>query len=89
LTTSRTVKQAMLRDLGSRDGEFVRMVREIRFSTVLYAPEQKGFVIYPGKVGNANCFRIGCIGRLFPCDFQNLMNAMRATLLEMHVLPAK
>ena len=35
LTTSCTFKQAMLRDLGSRDGEFVRMVREIRFSTVL------------------------------------------------------
>lgn len=30
LTTSRTVKQAMLRDLGSRDHELVAMVREIR-----------------------------------------------------------
>jgi 2-aminoethylphosphonate-pyruvate transaminase len=30
LTTSRTVKQAMLRDLGSRDGEFIRVVREVR-----------------------------------------------------------
>jgi 2-aminoethylphosphonate-pyruvate transaminase len=30
LTTSRTVKQAMLRDLGSRDFEFIEMVREIR-----------------------------------------------------------
>jgi len=30
LTTSRTVKQAMLRDLGSRDAEFIRLVREVR-----------------------------------------------------------
>ncbi|HTP07769.1 MAG TPA: aminotransferase class V-fold PLP-dependent enzyme, partial [Anaerolineae bacterium] len=31
LTTSRTVKQAMLRDLGSRDAEFVEIVRNIRY----------------------------------------------------------
>jgi len=30
LTTSRTVKQAMLRDLGSRDPEFLGVVRDIR-----------------------------------------------------------
>ena len=30
LTTSGTVKQAMLRDLGSRDDEFIGVVREIR-----------------------------------------------------------
>jgi 2-aminoethylphosphonate-pyruvate transaminase len=30
LSTSRTVKQAMLRDLGSRDDEFVEVVRDVR-----------------------------------------------------------
>ena len=30
LTTSETVKQAMLRDLGSRDTEFLEVVRKIR-----------------------------------------------------------
>src|SRR5207253_67895 len=30
LTTSWTVKQAMLRDLGSRDHEFIEIVRDIR-----------------------------------------------------------
>ena len=30
LTTSRTVKQAMLRDLGSRDAAFIAVVREVR-----------------------------------------------------------
>ena len=45
----------------------------------------KGFVIYPGKVGNANCFRIGCIGRLFPGDLENLVHAMGATFREMNI----
>jgi 2-aminoethylphosphonate-pyruvate transaminase len=30
LTTSLSVKQAMLRDIGSRDAEFLEIVREIR-----------------------------------------------------------
>ena len=30
LTTSRTVKQAMLRDLGSRDVAFVNLVKDVR-----------------------------------------------------------
>ena len=34
LTTSSTVKQAMLRDLGSRDTEFIAMVRSIRHQLV-------------------------------------------------------
>ena len=32
LTTSRSVKQAMLRDLGSRDQEFINLVRRVRQS---------------------------------------------------------
>ena len=30
LTTSATVKQAMMRDLGSRDGEFLAAIRDVR-----------------------------------------------------------
>lgn len=44
----------------------------------------KGYVIYPGKVSNADCFRIGCIGRLFPADFAALLAAIRAVKLEMN-----
>lgn len=44
----------------------------------------KGSVIYPGKVSNADCFRIGCIGRLFPADFAALLAAIRAVKLEMN-----
>lgn len=44
----------------------------------------KGYVIYPGKVSNADCFRIGCIGRLFPADFAALLAAIRAVKLGMN-----
>ena len=37
LTTSREVKQAMLRDVGSRDGEFIAYVREIRHTLLALA----------------------------------------------------
>lgn len=43
----------------------------------------KGYVIYPGKVSNADCFRIGCIGRLFPADFTALLAAVREVKIEM------
>ncbi|WP_303854088.1 hypothetical protein [Salinicola salarius] len=45
----------------------------------------KGFVIYPGKVSNIDCFRIGNIGRLFKCDMLALLAAIRATLSEMEI----
>lgn len=42
LTTSRTVKQAMLRDLGSRDTEFIAVVRSIRDRLLSVAGVEKG-----------------------------------------------
>jgi 2-aminoethylphosphonate-pyruvate transaminase len=42
-------------------------------------------VIYPGKVSQASCFRIGNIGRIFPADVQTLLAAMREVLDEMGV----
>ena len=47
-----------------------------------------GFVIYPGKVTGADCFRIGNIGRVFPSDVKALLHTVRDTLEEMgvHVL---
>ncbi len=44
----------------------------------------RGFVIYPGKVSDADCFRIGHIGRLFANDMQELLSAIRAVLEEMY-----
>jgi 2-aminoethylphosphonate-pyruvate transaminase len=45
----------------------------------------KGFVIYPGKVSSGDCFRIGSIGRLFESDILALLAAIRVTLSEMDV----
>lgn len=46
---------------------------------------EKGYVIYPGKVSNADCFRIGSIGRLFESDMEALLAAIAQTLSEMNV----
>jgi len=43
----------------------------------------RGFVIYPGKVSKADCFRIGHIGRLFPSDTKALLRAIDAVCKEM------
>jgi 2-aminoethylphosphonate-pyruvate transaminase len=45
----------------------------------------RGMVIYPGKVGDAACFRIGTIGRLFEADVEALLGAVREVLAEMGV----
>lgn len=38
--------------------------------------KRQGFVIYPGKVSNADCFRIGTIGHVFPQDINKLIKAV-------------
>ena len=45
----------------------------------------RGFVIYPGKVSDADCFRIGTIGDLFERDIHRLLSAIRQTLAEMNL----
>ena len=51
---------------------------------------ERDFVIYPGKLTKADCFRIGSIGRLFEEDMRQLVAAAKEILLEMGVsLPVK
>lgn len=38
--------------------------------------KEQGFVIYPGKVSDADCFRIGNIGEVYPEDIQRLLAAI-------------
>jgi len=45
----------------------------------------KGYAIYPGKVSDAACFRIGTIGRIFASDVRALLAAIRDTLIAMRV----
>lgn len=49
---------------------------------------QRGFVIYPGKLSQIDCFRIGSIGRINGDDVQNLLVAMKEVLAELGVDPA-
>jgi len=46
---------------------------------------EAGYLIYLGKVGQADCFRVGNIGRLFPSDMQGLVAAMEQALAAMGV----
>jgi 2-aminoethylphosphonate-pyruvate transaminase len=46
---------------------------------------EKGFAIYPGKVSDADCFRIGTVGRIFPSDVEALLGAIRAVMTEMGI----
>ena len=44
-----------------------------------------GYVIYPGKLTQAETFRIGCIGRLFSQDMQGVVDAIGRALHSMGV----
>ena len=44
-----------------------------------------GFVIYPGKVGNADLFRVGTVGHIERHDIENLVAAMGRVLAKMGV----
>jgi 2-aminoethylphosphonate-pyruvate transaminase len=45
----------------------------------------RGFVIYPGKLSHANCFRIGTIGRITKENVKSLVAAIGQALREMAV----
>ena len=46
---------------------------------------ERGYIIYPGKLTHADCFRIGTIGRIFPRDVQDLVAAIREVFVAMGV----
>ena len=39
--------------------------------------KEKGFVIYPGKISDADTFRIGNIGDIFPKDMEALIQSIK------------
>lgn len=43
----------------------------------------RGFLIYPGKLTQADSFRIGCIGALDRTDFEALLDAITETMAEL------
>ena len=57
------------------------------FETFYARLNERDFVIYPGKVSDGDCFRIGNIGRIFAADVKALIAAIRDVLMEMNVTP--
>jgi 2-aminoethylphosphonate-pyruvate transaminase len=55
------------------------------FSAFYRRLSELGFVIYPGKVSAADCFRIGTIGHIFPQDIRDLVAAVQRVLGEMQI----
>lgn len=49
---------------------------EFHFEEFYAQLSEQGFVIYPGKLSQEACFRIGTIGRLGEKDMQNLLKAI-------------
>jgi 2-aminoethylphosphonate-pyruvate transaminase len=50
------------------------------FGEFYNALNEKGFVIYPGKLSKADAFRIGNIGQIFPDDVKALVQAIKEYL---------
>jgi 2-aminoethylphosphonate-pyruvate transaminase len=53
---------------------------EYQFKEFYRRLKSRGFVIYPGKVSNADCFRIGNIGHVFPEDMERLIDVISTEL---------
>ena len=59
------------------------------FDALYAALVDRGLVIYPGKLTEVDCFRVGSIGRLFPDDMDEVVTAIRDILIAQGVkLPA-
>ena len=52
----------------SKDFDFVDFYNKLK---------AKGFVIYPGKISEADTFRIGNIGDIYPQDIEALLQAIK------------
>jgi 2-aminoethylphosphonate-pyruvate transaminase len=48
----------------------------------------KGFILYPGKLTQAETFRVGCIGAIGVAEMRQAVNAMRDALVEMGIYEA-
>src|SRR5579871_3147196 len=51
--------------------------KNFNFSEFYNVLNEKGFVIYPGKLSKADAFRIGNIGQIFPDDVKALVAAIK------------
>lgn len=55
---------------------FYYPTKEFDFHDFYKKLKEKGFVIYPGKISQADTFRIGTIGDVVPADFEKLVETI-------------
>ena len=53
---------------------------DFNFQSFYESLKAKGFVIYPGKISDAETFRIGNIGDVYPEDMRRLISCIREIL---------
>lgn len=56
---------------------FLYPSEDFDFTSFYARLKEKGFVIYPGKISDADTFRIGNIGDIFPKDMEALIQAIK------------
>jgi len=59
---------------------------EFDFNTFYRRLSDHGYLIYPGKISQADTFRIGSIGRIFEADIHALLAAIQQTVNELGIL---
>jgi len=55
---------------------------DFKFEKFYQKLNDRGFVIYPGKLSKADAFRIGNIGQIFPEDVKDLLKAIKEVMQE-------
>jgi 2-aminoethylphosphonate-pyruvate transaminase len=55
-----------------------------RFEDFYQRLRARGFVIYPGKLSQADCFRVGTVGRITEKDVRDLVDAIAAETVRSH-----
>jgi len=56
---------------------------KFHFDTFYRELSDRGMIIYPGKLMDVDCFRIGNIGHIFEADIRALLTAVRESMEEM------
>ncbi len=59
--------------------------QDFRFDEFYRKLNERGFVIYPGKLSKADAFRIGNIGQIFPDDVKALLEAIAEVMKEFEI----
>ncbi|MCL2491992.1 MAG: 2-aminoethylphosphonate--pyruvate transaminase [Coriobacteriia bacterium] len=55
---------------------FLYLDDDFDFSDFYHAAKKRGFVLYPGKISQADTFRIGTIGDVYPADIERLLDVV-------------